>query len=261
MGWYCRIWVCQEIWHNKLWCFIHLKTVTQKHLSQFLQDSSWAITTGLPGAVFTVLYVKCVYSLRFLLFQTCPCLGKSGRQESVNVTARERIIMLKKRKLFIWMSNTGGLGEDLVPESVREGAVWQWIDSAGKVKTVRSQWPSPLSLLSFRAFILGDDVGIIICKNGAHKMGLSCSESCTSQDHLSALIESPGCWAWGQQVAQWARPAHRQRAWIGRGLTMDSLQRREQLERESSSMCQWYETERKYVHRDTTPIFPFRKPG
>lgn len=48
-----------------------------------------------------------------------------------------------------------------------------------------------------RAFILGNNVGFIICKNGAGKTGLSCSESCTGRDHLSALIESPGCRAGG----------------------------------------------------------------
>lgn len=48
-----------------------------------------------------------------------------------------------------------------------------------------------------RAFILGNNVGFIICKNGGSKTGLSCSESCTSQDHLSALIESQGCSAGG----------------------------------------------------------------
>lgn len=48
-----------------------------------------------------------------------------------------------------------------------------------------------------RAFILGNNVGFIICKNGGGKTGLSCSESCTSRDHLSALIESQGCSAGG----------------------------------------------------------------
>lgn len=48
-----------------------------------------------------------------------------------------------------------------------------------------------------RAFILGNNVGFIICKNGGSKTGLSCSESCTSRDHLSALIESQGCSAGG----------------------------------------------------------------
>lgn len=47
------------------------------------------------------------------------------------------------------------------------------------------------------AFILGNNVGFIICKNGGGKTGLSCSESCTSRDHLSALIESQGCSAGG----------------------------------------------------------------
>lgn len=36
-------------------------------------------------------------------------------------------------------------------------------------------------------------------------MGLSCSESCAGRDHLSALIESPGCRAGGQCAAQWVR--------------------------------------------------------
>lgn len=48
-----------------------------------------------------------------------------------------------------------------------------------------------------RAFILGNNVGFIICKNGGGKTGLSCSESCTGRDHLSALIESQGCSAGG----------------------------------------------------------------
>lgn len=43
------------------------------------------------------------------------------------------------------------------------------------------------------------------CKNGVDKMGLSCSESCTGLDHLSALIESPGCRAGGQCAAHWVR--------------------------------------------------------
>lgn len=47
--------------------------------------------------------------------------------------------------------------------------------------------------LELRAFILGNNVGFISCKNGASKPGLLCSESCTGRDHLSALIESPGC--------------------------------------------------------------------
>lgn len=55
-----------------------------------------------------------------------------------------------------------------------------------------------------RAFILGNNVGFIFCENGGGKKrrrgekkgvgggGVSCSESCTSRDHLSALIESQG---------------------------------------------------------------------
>lgn len=55
-----------------------------------------------------------------------------------------------------------------------------------------------------RTFILGNNVGFIICENedgkkkkGEKKWGLSCSESCTSRDHLSALIESQGSSAGG----------------------------------------------------------------
>lgn len=44
-----------------------------------------------------------------------------------------------------------------------------------------------------RAFILGNNVGFIICKNGGGETGLSCSESCAGRNHLSALIESQGC--------------------------------------------------------------------
>lgn len=49
-----------------------------------------------------------------------------------------------------------------------------------------------------RTFILGNNVGFIISRMEAAKKkegkkgGLSCSESCTSRDHLSALIESQG---------------------------------------------------------------------
>lgn len=64
----------------------------------------------------------------------------------------------------------------------------------GKVKSLRSPFIQPLEL---RAFILGNIVGFIICKNSSGKTGLSCSESCTGRDHLSALIESPGCRAVG----------------------------------------------------------------
>lgn len=37
----------------------------------------------------------------------------------------------------------------------------------------------------------------IICKNEGGETRLSCSESCTGWDHLSDLIESPGCSAGG----------------------------------------------------------------
>lgn len=71
------------------------------------------------------------------------------------------------------------------------------IDSAGKVKPVSLSAAHFIQPPELMAFILGNNVGFIICKNGGGKTGLSCSESCTSRDHLSALIESPGCRAGG----------------------------------------------------------------
>lgn len=83
--------------------------------------------------------------------------------------------------------------------------LWAWVErcSQGGNRFSRKGQACELSAAhsiqppELRAFILGNNVGFIICKNGAGKMGLSCSESCTGRDHLSALIESPGCRAGG----------------------------------------------------------------
>lgn len=76
--------------------------------------------------------------------------------------------------------------------------------------------------LELRAFILGNNVGFIICKNGGGKTGLSCSESCTGRDHLSAVIESPGCRA-GGNVQPSGLDKHIHSYLNRKGLTLGSL--------------------------------------
>lgn len=65
----------------------------------------------------------------------------------MNVTARVRIIMLKNEASHLNVRYRG-LAEDLVSEPGWRGAVREGIDSAGKVKPVSSQQPTPFSLLS-----------------------------------------------------------------------------------------------------------------
>lgn len=104
--------------------------------------------------------------------------------------------LCSKIKRRIWMSNTGA--------SWGPG-LWAWVErcSQGGNRFSRKGQACELSAAhsiqppELRAFILGNNVGFIICKNGGGKTGLSCSESCTGLNHLSALIESPGCRAGG----------------------------------------------------------------
>lgn len=65
----------------------------------------------------------------------------------MNVTARVRIIILKNEALHLNVKY-GGPAKDLVSEPGWRGAVREGIDSAGKVKPVSSQQPTPFSLLS-----------------------------------------------------------------------------------------------------------------
>ena len=80
----------------------------------------------------------------------------------------------------------GGLVEDLVSEPGWRGAVRRGIDSAGKVKPVCSLQPTTFSLQSLRHLFWETMWVLLSAKNGGGKMGLSCSESCTGRDHLSA---------------------------------------------------------------------------
>lgn len=101
----------------------------------------------------------------------------------------------------------GGVGGGTEPRTRSaspgwRGAAGEGIDSAGKVKPVSSQ-PTTFSLQSL-GHLFWETMWVLLsarteaAKKGEKKNpGLSCSESCTSRDHLSALIESQGCSAGG----------------------------------------------------------------
>lgn len=119
---------------------------------------------------------------------------KPLREGHVNVTVRVRIIMLSIISECQIQGASSGLG------------LWAWVERC-RLWGSRFSRKGQAFVLSAAdhiqppelwAFIRGNNVGFIICKNGGSKRGLSCSESCTTgRGHLSALIESLGCSAGG----------------------------------------------------------------
>lgn len=104
--------------------------------------------------------------------------------------------MLKKRSTA---------SECQIQGASRGPGLWAWVERCSRRGNRFSRKGQACELSAahsiqppeLRAFILGNNVGFIICKNGGGKTGLTCSESCTGWDHLSGLIESPGCRAGG----------------------------------------------------------------
>lgn len=137
-----------------------------------------------------------MFALCFLSFKPFAYREKAWRLESMNVTARVRVIMLKNEASHLNVKYRG-LAKDLVSELGQRGAVGEGKRFSRKGQACELSASHSIQPPELRAFILGNNVGFIICKNGAGKTGLSCSESRTGRDHLSALIESPGCRAGG----------------------------------------------------------------
>lgn len=124
--------------------------------------------------------------------------GKRGVERQVWMSQQGWGSLCSNMKHHIWMSNAVGGGLSWGP------AQWALVERCSQGGNRFSGKGQACELSAHRiqppelwAFILGNNVGFIICKNGGSKTGLSCSESCTSRDHLSALIESQGCSAGG----------------------------------------------------------------
>lgn len=122
--------------------------------------------------------------------------------------------------------------------------LWAWVErcSQGGNRFSRKGQACELSAAhsiqppELRAFILGNNVGFIICKNGAGKMGLSCSESCTGRDHLSALIESLRCRAGGSVRPSGLNKHTYIHTWIVEAWQW-ALRRKDHLERGQCGIC------------------------
>lgn len=182
------IWSCRSLWNRNdpTAVFIHQRIHSRLN-SHPLQTQN-----------FSVLHEH-MSSLCFLSFQTFAYRERAVGGRKVWMSQQGWGSLFSKTKRCIWMSNTGGLAKG--------PGLWAWVErcSQGGNRFSRKGQACELSAAhsiqppELRAFILGEkkNVGFIICKNGASKTGLSCSESCTGRDHLSALIESPGCWTGG----------------------------------------------------------------
>lgn len=88
----------------------------------------------------------------------------------MNVTERVRIIMLENGASHLNVK-CRGLAEALVSEPGWRGAVREWNGFSRKGQAWELPAAPSVQPPELRAFILGNNVGFIICKNGAGENG------------------------------------------------------------------------------------------